>query len=133
MKSLDHPSILRALDVIECGERRHIILEWCEGPSLQDVLDARGALALDATRALLRQCLKALCHLHGRGIIHRDIKPTNIMFWKPLLNDPRAKSAAKRVALREAYLHDRQIKLIDFGLAVSDRGSNSGGVDPRRS
>ena len=75
MRSLDHPNVLCALDVVVCGGRRHIVLELCEGPSLQTVLEVRGALHAEEARHVLRQCLAALRHLHSRSIIHRDVKP----------------------------------------------------------
>jgi serine/threonine protein kinase len=116
MRTLDHPNVLRALDLIVCDTRRHIVLELCEGPDLQAVLSARGALEADEARNVLRQCLLALEHLHDRGIIHRDIKPANTMFVHPFspLNAPRK---AKRAALRDTRLTSQPLKLIDFGLA----------------
>ena len=116
MRALNHPSVLRAIDVIVCDSRRHIVLEWCEGPDLQQVLDARGALNLDEAREVLRQTLQALRHLHGRGIIHRDVKPANVMFVEAFA-DARAKASARRLALQTTNVRDRQVKLIDFGLA----------------
>ena len=113
--------------MIEVDTRRHIVLEWCEGPALQAVLDARGALALDEAREVLRQCLQALRYLHGRGIVHRDIKPANVMFVESLLHEPNPSAAARRRALREVSVRDRQIKLIDFGLARELPSAKGGG------
>ena len=115
MKSLDHPNVLHALATYQCDSRLHIVLELCEGPSLQQVLDARGALELDEVRSVLAQSLWALRHLHGRGIIHRDVKPANVMFVAPLTES--TKHAVRRAALHTTSLSGQLVKLIDFGLA----------------
>jgi serine/threonine protein kinase len=116
MRTLDHPNVLRALDLIVNDKRRHIVLEFCEGPDLQAVLSARGALEADESRSVLRQCLLALEHLHDRGIIHRDIKPTNTMFVHPF-SAPNVTRKAQKAALRSTRLTSQPLKLIDFGLA----------------
>src|SRR5579883_455768 len=72
-----------------------LVMEWIEGGSLDDLLTARG-LDLDETLALAARLLDALAYLHGRGIVHRDVKPSNVMLPG---GDPRA------------------AKLDDFGLA----------------
>ena len=116
MQTLDHPNVLRAITVVAMDERRHIVLELCCGPSVQQLLDARGAFEPDEARDLVQQCLEALRHLHGRGIIHRDIKPGNVMLVDALTSE-KAPRAAQRQALRTASLGGKQVKLIDFGLA----------------
>ena len=115
MQTLDHPNVLRAITVIVCDQRRHLVLELCRGPSVQQVLDARGALQEDEARDVLRQCLGALRHLHGRSIIHRDVKPANIMFVEPFI-DEKAPRKAQKTAVRTSSLCGQQVKLIDFGL-----------------
>ena len=57
MKTLNHPNVLHALDLVVDGDRFHIVLELCEGPDLQVVLDARGALQMDEARDVTQQCL----------------------------------------------------------------------------
>ena len=116
LKMANHPNVIRATGLVTVDTRRHIILELCEGPCLQHVLDARGALELQGARSVLRQCLGALRHLHGLGIIHRDMKPGNVMFVEPFA-DPRAKRAVKRSALRSKDVSVCQVKVVDFGLA----------------
>ena len=78
MKTLNHPNVLRALDVIVDGDRWHLVLELCLGPDVQAVLDVKGALLAEEARDVTKQCLRALRHLHGRGIVHHDVKPANV-------------------------------------------------------
>ncbi|MBI5517266.1 MAG: serine/threonine protein kinase [Deltaproteobacteria bacterium] len=77
--SLRHPNIVRVLDAnIDQGDH-FIIMELLPGVSLASLLRQRGALSVEETRHLGRQVADALAHAHARGIIHRDIKPDNVM------------------------------------------------------
>ena len=116
LRTLDHPNVLRAFDVIAVDVRRHVVLELCEGPDLQAVLDVRGALDFEECREVLRQCLSALRHLHSRGIVHRDVKPANIMFVEAFAASGASRSA-RSAALLQASLLEQTLKLVDFGLA----------------
>ena len=75
MQRLDHQNVLRVLDFIKGDSIFWLVTELCEGPDLQVLLEARGALLFDEAAALLAQCAKALQELHKHGIVHRDVKP----------------------------------------------------------
>jgi serine/threonine protein kinase len=77
--SLRHPNIVRVLDAnIDQGDP-FIIMELLPGSSLAALLRHRGVLSVDEARHLGRQVAEALAHAHARGVIHRDIKPDNVM------------------------------------------------------
>ena len=54
-------------------------MEFCEGPTIRQMIAARGPLKEDVVRPMLGQLADALKYVHGRGIVHRDLKPSNIV------------------------------------------------------
>jgi hypothetical protein len=101
--SLNHPNILRVYDADIDGESYYLVTEWLEGKSLRDEL-TRGPMALRRLLDLAVQIADGLAAAHGIGIVHRDIKPDNIMLAR-----------------------DGTARIVDFGLARSDPN------DPSRS
>lgn len=87
---LDHPGIVRLLDVGQAGETLYYTMELVEGPSLSAHLDAVGALPPATALRIAAEVADALDHAHARGIVHRDIKPGNILLAasaRPRLTD----------------------------------------------
>ncbi len=76
---LNHPNIVQAIDVGEAGGRHYFVMEYVEGHTLYDEL-AKGKIfsEAEALRVII-QTARALAHAHERGLIHRDVKPKNIM------------------------------------------------------
>lgn len=73
MSGVDHPHILKLHNwTAEDTSWVYLILELCQGPDLQVVLDARGALLEHEAQRIFSQCANALCHLRTLHIIHRD-------------------------------------------------------------
>jgi eukaryotic-like serine/threonine-protein kinase len=107
LRKLEHPHIVRFLDIGFAGGRLYFAMEYVEGKSLAEVLKERGPLSIPAATGLICQVLKALSHAHALGFVHRDIKPANLLKTKV-----EGKSTAK---------------LADFGLArVYQESSLSG-------
>ncbi|MCC7183001.1 MAG: serine/threonine protein kinase, partial [Rhodocyclaceae bacterium] len=91
---LNHPGIVAIYDYGEDQGVAYIAMEYVEGRSLKDVLDASERFSLPAIMRIMEQVLSALDYSHGRGVVHRDIKPANIIL-----------------------LADGSIKVTDFGVA----------------
>jgi serine/threonine protein kinase len=92
--ALSHPNIVRLFNFEQIGERNFMVVEYVDGPSLQDILDRQRRLSLEETLRYAEPIAQGLDYAHQSGVLHRDVKPTNIM------------------------IDSRQIvKLTDFGIA----------------
>lgn len=91
---LNHPNIVRVYDVSFGDMIQYIVMEYIDGITLKEYIDMQRVLDWKETVHLTTQILKALQHAHENGIVHRDIKPHNIML-----------------------LQDGTIKVTDFGIA----------------
>jgi serine/threonine-protein kinase len=76
---LDHPGCVRILDYGTAEGRQFIAMELIEGTTLAAVLRDAGALSSERALRIARGILSALAHAHGRGVVHRDVKPENVM------------------------------------------------------
>ena len=77
---LEHPSIIPVYRVGKSGDVIYFTMKFLRGQSLADVLDERGTLPPSEIRSLLKHCASALGYASHHGIVHRDIKPDNVMF-----------------------------------------------------
>ena len=94
---LDHPHIQRLLNTDEKRCEHYLVMEYIQGRTLREVLEAASPnlLPLDEVLLIATQICDALAYCHARGVFHRDIKPENIML-----------------------LEDGDVKIIDFGVAL---------------
>ena len=99
---LSHPNIVSVYDVSRTGDADYIVMELIEGISLKQYLEKKLNLNWRETLHFSMQIAKALEHAHSRGIVHRDIKPHNIMILK-----------------------DGSIKVADFGIARVGSAQNT--------
>jgi len=80
--ALNHNNIVQAIDVGEAGGFHYFVMEYVEGNTVYDELTGEKTYVEAEAIAIVRQVAAALKHAHERGIIHRDVKPKNIMLTK---------------------------------------------------
>jgi serine/threonine-protein kinase len=88
--SLDHPAILPVWDYGEHEDQPYLAMPYIPGGSLKEYLEERGPLSPSEALGLIAPIADALDYAHGRGIIHRDVKPANILLredGRPVLAD----------------------------------------------
>jgi WD40 repeat protein/predicted Ser/Thr protein kinase len=76
---LNHPNIVGAIAVGQSGGYHYLVMDYVEGRSLYELVQERGALTEKTGLKLIRQVARALGHAYEHGVIHRDIKPDNIL------------------------------------------------------
>ncbi|MBI4169745.1 MAG: protein kinase, partial [Acidobacteria bacterium] len=74
-----HKNVLRIHDLGEAGDVRFISMSYVEGENLKALLEREGPLPLDRAHPLVRQIAEALAAAHEAGVVHRDLKPQNIL------------------------------------------------------
>lgn len=81
LSELKHPNVIRLIRAFPVYNdiSRLVALQLARGPNLQRVVSKRGALGLPLCRLISRELVAAVSYLHGRGVLHRDIKPTNLI------------------------------------------------------
>ncbi len=97
---LSHPNVVSVFDYGEDAENAWIVMEMVEGETLKALLDRSGRPPVPVIVRLMGQILDALAYTHSRGVVHRDVKPANIMLTP-----------------------DRVVKIADFGVARIENSS----------
>ena len=124
---LQHPNIVGIHDFGASEDRYYMVMEMVEGRSLKDILKSDGQMSIDRSVALVKAVAGALAYAHDQGLIHRDIKPDNIMVdtrGRPVLMDfGIAKLITSDAKLTQtghligtpAYMAPEQSKALDVG------------------
>ncbi len=99
---LSNPNIVAVYDVSHSDVLEYIVMEYVDGVTLKYYMERKGAISWREVLHFSRQIARALAHAHERGIIHRDIKPKNIM----LLRDGTVKVADFGIAALENEIHE---------------------------
>ena len=92
---LSHPNIVKIYDVGFSDSLQYIVMEYIEGITLKEYIEEEKVLTWKDTVHFVIQILRALQHAHDKGIVHRDIKPQNVII-----------------------LEDGRVKIMDFGIAA---------------
>lgn len=108
MKNLHHCNIISFKEVLEDYNSLYMIMEYCPGKELFDVILAKNSFSEMEARPVFVQILAALGYLHSLNIIHRDIKPENVIVMDAEFVD----QAGSWPGLPAA-----SVKLLDFGLS----------------
>ena len=77
--ALSHPHIVRVIDVFEENGTAYYVMDYLGGGTLQDAVQAHGAFSVSVASDYIRQVTSALNYIHGRNLLHLDVKPSNIM------------------------------------------------------
>ncbi|MGA2258655.1 MAG: serine/threonine-protein kinase, partial [Thermoguttaceae bacterium] len=77
--SLDHPNIVRAYDVDNDGDNHYLVMEFVDGRDLQQTVKRGGRMDYSTAADYIRQAAEGLGHAHSNGLIHRDVKPANLL------------------------------------------------------
>lgn len=96
VSKLHHPNVVEVYDIGEFDHKNYIVMEYVRGKTLKQLIRQRGALETVEAVAIMKQLVSAVAHAHENNIIHRDIKPQNV-----LIKD------------------DGTVKITDFGIALA--------------
>ena len=99
---LSSPNIVQVYDVSKGGDLEYIVMELIDGITLKQYMERRGRLNWRESLHFITQIMRGLAHAHSKGIIHRDIKPQNIMI-----------------------LRDGSVKVADFGIACLENAAQT--------
>lgn len=78
-RRISHPAVVRTHDFGDVDGIQFLTMEYVEGVTARSLLDSRGQLSVDSSLALIRQLVEALVAAHTQGVVHRDIKPQNLL------------------------------------------------------
>jgi serine/threonine-protein kinase len=99
--AFSHPNIVNIYDVGTDGDQHYIVMEYIRGPSLKELIRRQGPFSVDGAIFVIGQVASALDYAHARGLVHRDIKPQNILVDR-----------------------EGNAKVVDFGIAKGARDVN---------
>ncbi|CAI5487826.1 unnamed protein product [Closterium sp. Naga37s-1] len=108
-----HPNIIQIKEAAETNKHVHVVMELCEGGDLFDRIDSHGRLSEASAARIFRSLMLALQHCHSHGIVHRDVKPENVLISSSAYN-----ADASGAVFSMCPESTESVKLIDFGVAV---------------
>jgi serine/threonine-protein kinase len=107
---LNHPNIVTAFDANQAGDRYYLVMEFVDGPNLHRLVREQGPPPVGQACDFVRQVAEGLQYAFEMGMVHRDVKPSNLLVSRPAGDSP-----GKR----------HMVKILDFGLArLHERGTD---------
>ena len=102
MKKVDHPNIVKLIDLFDVGDKFYFVMEIVTGGELFDRIVEKGSYSEHDAKTLVKRILRGIAYLHADGIAHRDLKPENLLL--------------------KSKDNDYDVKIADFGLSsfISD-------------
>jgi serine/threonine protein kinase len=100
--ALEHPNVVRAYDVDNEGDTHYLVMEYVKGQDIQNIVNEQGGLSYDKAAEYIAQAARGLAYSHGEGLVHRDVKPANLLIDE-----------------------DGVVKILDLGLALFSEDENA--------
>jgi serine/threonine protein kinase len=116
---LSHPNIVRVYDADQAGDTHFLAMEYVEGVTLQRLVEMYGCLPVAQACDYLRQIALGLQHAHEQALVHRDVKPANLMVTTPPLGSAGASPSqpGSPAPMGHARYRGAVVKLLDMGVA----------------
>jgi len=112
LAAVSHPNIVQVLDAGEESDGApYVVLEYLEGRSLEGLIAARGALQAGDALSVVKEICAAMAAVHDAGVVHRDVKPSNVLVM---------------AGSHYESLRGSRVKLLDFGIATAPRIEEAG-------
>lgn len=100
--ALEHPNVVRAYDVDNEGDTHYLVMEYVKGQDIQNIVNEQGGLSYDKAAEYIAQAARGLAYSHGEGLVHRDVKPANLLIDE-----------------------EGVVKILDLGLALFSEDENA--------
>ncbi len=127
---LTHPNVVAIYDSNQEGDLVYLVMEFVDGPSLRDLVRERGPLEPTVVAALGEQVAKALGEAHLQGVVHRDVKPANILLTRDGVAKVTDFGIAKALAGNQATLTSPGT-VVGTAAYVAPEQLEGGSIDPR--
>lgn len=100
--ALEHPNVVRAYDVDNEGDTHYLVMEYVKGQDIQNIVNEQGGLSYVKAAEYIAQAARGLAYSHGEGLVHRDVKPANLLIDE-----------------------EGVVKILDLGLALFSQDENA--------
>ncbi|MBK9278314.1 MAG: serine/threonine protein kinase [Candidatus Obscuribacter sp.] len=116
--ALKHKNVVEVMDfgLTETSEP-FIVMEYLVGESLGDIIQNKGRLEIERFAPIFAQICSGLSYAHASNVVHRDMKPSNIMLLVTSLSEQGSEAEGKAKGSREGAAGQEHVKIVDFGIA----------------